>query len=78
MAQIQVGFFGCLQSPWPENHRTLNLQEGSSVEDLLERLTIGESETLRICVLVNGKRCEFSTILNNGDNVELVMLAGGG
>ncbi|MDK2822903.1 MAG: sulfur-carrier protein [Clostridia bacterium] len=74
--QIEVRLFAHLRQKTPNGPLKLNLEEGSTVQDLLNILKLTEEQSL--IIMVNGKREYYETILNNGDRVGIFPPVGGG
>jgi len=78
MAKIKASFFGPIRRPWPEQSRELEIQAGSTILNLLEELGYSEDDMRRVATVVNGKRRPLKDELIDGDDLRLVLLAGGG
>ncbi len=58
-----------------EDGKDLQVREGATVEDILQRLELAHKSLLPV---VNGKLCSHSLILHDGDSMRLVPPMGGG
>jgi molybdopterin converting factor small subunit len=76
--ELRVGFFGPIRRPWPENTRRLEVAGEITVEQLLVELGYAAADLRRISAVVNGRRSGPATRLQPGDDVQFVLLAGGG
>ncbi len=75
---LTVSFFGPIKRPWPEATRELDVDADTTVEHLLIDLGYRAEDMRRVAAVVNGKKVKPSTILDDGDEVRFVLLAGGG
>ncbi len=78
MPIIKASFFGPIKRPWPEHSRELELSEDCTVQKLLAGFGYTDSDMRRVAVVINGKRCGLEGVLRDGDDLRLVLLAGGG
>jgi len=75
---LTVSFFGPIKRPWPEATRQLDVDADTTVERLLVDLGYQAEDLRRVAPVVNGKKVKPSAVLNDGDEVRFVLLAGGG
>jgi sulfur carrier protein ThiS len=75
---IQVTFLGPIRRPWPESSRELQAEPGTTAEALLRGLGYGTEDLQRVALVVNGKRQKPQVTLAEGDQLRVVLLAGGG
>lgn len=75
---LKVSFFGPIKRPWPESTRELEVDEGITIQALLESLGYEAEHMRRVAMVLNGKKEKLSTPLSAGDDVRFVLLAGGG
>lgn len=74
--QVKIKLMGGLKQHAPEGN-VLDIQDGATVLDALDALSIAESK-LQV-VMVNGKpQPDRQTALNAGDELMLLPLVGGG
>ncbi|NMB75592.1 MAG: MoaD/ThiS family protein [Myxococcales bacterium] len=78
MPSVKVSFFGPVRRPWPETSRTLEAAAGERLGDLMSRLGYTPEEARRLALVVAGHRREPDFLLSDGDEVRVVLLAGGG
>ena len=78
LMKLTVSFFGPIRRPWPESTRGLQVEQGTTVEDLLVTLGYRVEDMRRVATVVNGKRKSLATELRDGDDLRFVLLAGGG
>lgn len=76
--KVKTSFFGPVRRPWPEQSREVEVPEGSDLGSLLGSLGYRPEDLKRVAVVVNGKRRRLSFELSQGDDVRVVLLAGGG
>ena len=80
MKNIKVLFFGKLKEIWENNH--LNLKtESSNIEELYsELLKSASSEPFKSSIKVarNDEFCDWSTTIEDGDEVAFLLPASGG
>ena len=78
MMKIEVRLFNELQlyKPGENNIFHIELNKGSSANDLLEKLKI--PQILEYVILVNGRRVVEKTLLNNDDTIVLFSPVAGG
>jgi len=76
--KITVRFAGPLRRPWPEESRALELAEGADVGALLGGLGYSPEESRRIIAVVQGEKKTLFHVLSDGDEIRLLLLAGGG
>ncbi len=75
---ISIEFAGPVRRPWPENTRTIDFPEGSTVAALLEKLGFTPSEARLLWVAVNGEIAAPQRALQEGDRVMISVRIGGG
>lgn len=78
MSQVSVEFVGPVRRPWREQKRDLEIEDGTNVAALVERLGYSESDGRHLTVLVNTVKVKSSTVLSDGDEVVVTMIVGGG
>jgi len=76
--KIKVSFFGPIRRPWNESSRELDLPDETTIGDLLGSLGYSRDDMRRVAVVLGGKRRRLDHVLNDGDDLRLVLLAGGG
>jgi sulfur carrier protein ThiS len=76
--KVKASFFGPIRRPWPEQSRELEVADGTDVQTLLESLGYQAEDLRRVAVVIRGKKVRLSQILEDGDEVRFVLLAGGG
>jgi sulfur carrier protein ThiS len=76
--KVKTSFFGPVRRPWPEQSREVEVPEGSDLGSMLGTLGYQPEDLKRVAVVVNGKRRELTFELSPGDDVRVVLLAGGG
>ncbi len=76
--KLKVSFFGPIKRPWPESTRELEVEEGLTIQALLESLGYEAEHMRRVAMVVNGKKEKLSAPLSPGDDVRFVLLACGG
>ncbi len=57
---------------------TIEIEEGSAVDNLIKELGIPDDERYFIMYTVNGKFCKKDKILKNGDDIKILPVIGGG
>ncbi|HOX42052.1 MAG TPA: MoaD/ThiS family protein [Myxococcota bacterium] len=75
---IQVTFLGPIRRPWPETSRRLSVEPGTTAEALLVGLGYEPQDLQRVALVINGKRQKPQVELAEGDQLRVVLLAGGG
>ncbi len=76
--KINASFFGPIKRPWPEQSKEIDVPEETDAYTLLESFGYLEEEMKRLAVVVNGQRKTLSAKLADGDQVRIVLFAGGG
>ena len=76
--QLTVSFVGPIKRPWPEMKREIQVEEGLTLEHLLISLGYRREDLGRVIITVNGKKRPPSAEPADGDEVCVVLLAGGG
>lgn len=76
--KVKTSFFGPIRRPWPEQSREIEVNSGSTILELLKELGYSENDMRRVATVVNGKRKPMNEQLSDGDDLRLVLLAGGG
>lgn len=75
---VKLSFFGPIRKPWPESTRQIEIDEDIQIGELLASLGYQANDLRRVAVVINGRRKKLSYALRPGDDVRLVLLAGGG
>jgi sulfur carrier protein ThiS len=78
MPSVKISFFGPVRRPWPETSRAVEIPVGCRLGELLARLGYTDEEARRLALVVGGRRRETDFALSDGDEVRVVLLAGGG
>lgn len=78
MIHVDVSFFGPVRKPWPESSRRLELSEGATVESVLQDLGFQARDLKRMAALINGERRSALALLEDGDELHFILMAGGG
>lgn len=73
---INLKLFALLQRFNPENARAYPVEEGATINDIIEKLGIPEGESK--FAFVNDKKVEFDHVLQNGDTLGLFPYVTGG
>ncbi len=76
--KIKVSFAGPIRRPWPEATRALELADGTDIKGLLSSLGYSPEEARRVIAVVQEERKTLYHVLADGDEVRLLLLAGGG
>jgi sulfur carrier protein ThiS len=76
--KVKASFFGPIRRPWPEQSREVEVEDDTDVQALLESLGYQAEDLRRVAVVIRGKKVRLSHILEDGDEVRFVLLAGGG
>jgi molybdopterin synthase sulfur carrier subunit len=74
--QVEVRLFAYLRQLCGGNLQKLELSEGISVQDLIEKLNLTDEKSL--IIMVNGRREEMTKLLKDGDRVGIFPPVGGG
>lgn len=73
---INLKLFALLQRFIPENAREYQLEDGSTINDVVRKLNIPEGKAR--FAFVNDKKAEFDYVLKNGDILGLFPYVTGG
>lgn len=76
--KIEIEFLGPMRRPWPERARPLDVEERSSVSDVLRQVGYTEEETTHLTFSVNGVPARLAQSLTDGDQLSVMLLLGGG
>ena len=76
--KVKASFFGPIRRPWKESSREIEVPTGTRLQDLLATFGYESEDLRRVAVVVNGKRRGLTFELNPGDDIRLVLMAGGG
>jgi sulfur carrier protein ThiS len=76
--KLRLSFFGPIRRPWPEASREVEIEAGSTLEQVLVCLGYQAEDLKRVALVVNGKKRPGATELQADDDVRVVLLAGGG
>jgi sulfur carrier protein ThiS len=76
--KVNVSFLGPIRRPWPEQTRELEVAKDTSIIQLLETLGYQAQDMRRVAIVVNEQKASLEKILKDGDQLRLVLLAGGG
>lgn len=74
--KVNVVLFGTMRKHASQDKFEMDLDEGATLSDLLDRLKI--EERIYIIVLVNGRRADETTPLSDGASVHILTPVGGG
>jgi sulfur carrier protein ThiS len=78
--KVRVSLFGNLALYMPEGSNgfsfTFSMDEGATVQELLGRLRLPPD--LPLVIAINGKQADTGRILNDGDDIHILRVAGGG
>lgn len=74
--QVEVRLFAHLRQLYPGGFLEMELNEGSTVEDLINTLKLTAEKSL--IIMVNGCREEKTKVLQSGDRVGIFPPVGGG
>jgi len=75
MVQVKVRLFATLRIN-REKEMMMDLAEGSTTKDIIERLNILEKDAA--IIMINGKGAKLDTTLENNDTVSIFPPVGGG
>ena len=76
--KLTLSFVGPIRRPWPEMKREIEVEGGTSLEQLLISLGYRPEDLGRVIITVNGIKKTPSAEPADGDDVCVVLLAGGG
>jgi sulfur carrier protein ThiS len=76
--KVNASFYGPIKRPWPEQSREVEVPDGADIRALLESLGYAPEDMRRVAVVIGGKKVRLNARLQPGDEVKLVLLAGGG
>ena len=76
--KVTIEYMGFLQIAGVPNNSELDLPEGLTVEELLDRIDVKEKDRTYLVPLVNRKRRNLVTELQDGDSLFLYYPVGGG
>lgn len=76
--KINVEFVGAISSGPHQKKQDFEVKDKATVRDFLETLHFEKSHLDFIQVVRNGKRCAHSDNLKAGDQLELMLMVGGG
>jgi sulfur carrier protein ThiS len=76
--KVKANFFGPIRRPWPEQSREVDVHDGTDVKALLESLGYRPEDMRRVAIVIKGKKVKLSHLLQDGDDIRFVLLAGGG
>lgn len=76
--KIKVSYVGFLQLEGIKNNSTIEIDESSTVIDLLNRCNVRENHQRFIVPIVNGKQKALSCVLEPDDDLFLHLPMGGG
>lgn len=77
--EVELRLFATLRDRLPKENRGVDkvqLPEGSTVNDLIDRLQISQAEAA--VIMVNGKKTSPDTSLTDGDRLSIFPPIGGG
>jgi sulfur carrier protein ThiS len=75
---VTVRFVGPIRRPWPETSRSLEVAPGSTVGAVLAGLGFARPQLGLLHAAVNGVATPASTVLADGDTLEVMLRVGGG
>ncbi|MCB1603230.1 MAG: MoaD/ThiS family protein [Gammaproteobacteria bacterium] len=80
MKNIKVLFFGKLKEIWENNHLDLETESNNIEELYIELLKFASSEPFKpsIKVAINDEFCDWSTAIEDGDEIAFLPPASGG
>jgi molybdopterin converting factor small subunit len=76
MLTIEIRCFATLQSYTPPNAERYPVEVGTSIEKIIETLSIPRDQIKLI--FSNGVRCDWSTTVQDGDRIGIFPPIGGG
>ena len=76
--KINLSFVGFIQFEGVANNSTIEIEESTSVEDLLDRFGVKKEHRRFIVPIVNGDKRGHSHVLKSDDSLFLYMPVGGG
>jgi molybdopterin synthase sulfur carrier subunit len=74
--KIQLKLYATLKKFTPNDGDEINIEPGSSVDDILKQLGIPDTDAKLI--FINGKKGAIDTILNGGERLGIFPPVGGG
>lgn len=74
--QVEVRLFAHLRHLYPRGFQEIDLNEGSTVQDLINILKLTDEKSL--IIMVNGCKEDMTKILQSGDRVGIFPPVGGG
>jgi len=74
--KVEVRLFAYLRQVCGSGFSEVELKEGSTVWDLIAELRLTEEKSL--IIMVNGRREEMTTVLQDGDRIGIFPPVGGG
>jgi sulfur carrier protein ThiS len=74
--KIQLKLYATLKKFTPSDGDEINIEPGSSVDDILKQLGIPDTDAKLI--FINGKKGAIDTILNGGERLGIFPPVGGG
>jgi sulfur carrier protein ThiS len=78
MPEVTVRFTGPVRRPWPESERLLNVDDGTTVGDLLLSLGFTERELALLSTASNSQVVPATTVLDRDATLDVVLRVGGG
>lgn len=76
--KVTVSFMGPIQRPWPEMKREIEIESGHTIQDLLLSFGYRPEHLGRVITTINGAKRSQNTILKADDELDVILLAGGG
>jgi len=76
--KVTVSFMGPIQRPWPEMKREIETESGYTIEDLLLSFGYKPEHLGRVITTINGAKRSQKTLLRTNDELDVILLAGGG
>jgi len=74
--RVEVRLFAYLRKLSPGGFHDIELAEESTIEDIINILELTEEKSL--IIMVNGRREETTTVLQDGDRIGIFPPVGGG
>jgi sulfur carrier protein ThiS len=76
--KVRLTFLGPIRRPWSESSRELDIESDTTIEGLLTGLGYTSEDMQRVALVVAGQRQRVTERLSDGDELRVVLLAGGG
>jgi molybdopterin converting factor small subunit len=76
MLMIEINLYASLRPFMPSDASCYPVEAGTTIENLIEMLAIEKDQAKLI--FCNGVRCDWGTLLKNGDRIGIFPPVGGG